>query len=469
MTENLINLSLFMKHPTPLHAPNAPRFFLATAAASLLLLHPASAATLSWNTGGTSDVWTIGGDANWITSTLTDVAWTDNNAAVFNNATGEAITINGTVTPSNTNPFVTVSGGGTWSFGGSGSIAGSGVLRVSGGTLDPRLTITNSNSFTGGTSITGGAVVNVQNSGALGSGNAQVSNSGSALELQGGVTLSHTVGVSDGATLRNVSGNNVITADVTASSGGSGSNISSDAGHLTLGNVSIGGTTSTARIRGASTGEITGNITETVALSKLTKQDAGTWTLSGTNSYTGATGVTAGTLLINGDSSAATGDMTVASTATLGGTGIVGGATTVNAGGTVAAGDGGADTLTFANGLNLSTVTSKAIFEAGDLIDVTGGTLNLASAWDLTISGLGYQDGGSVTLFTYTTAGTIFTNADITLVGLGFAPTGPLTLTDTGSAIVLNGISVVPEPSAWGLIAAAGTVFVIIRRRRTQA
>ena len=65
----------------------------------------------------------------------------------------------------------------------------------------------------------------------------------------------------------------------------------------------------------------------------ITKVGTGTWTLTNTNSYTGATNVNAGTLLINGTQTSATGTVTVAAGSTnatavrLGGTGTVGGAT----------------------------------------------------------------------------------------------------------------------------------------------
>ena len=62
----------------------------------------------------------------------------------------------------------------------------------------------------------------------------------------------------------------------------------------------------------------------------------GTTTLTGTNSYKGTTTVSAGTLLVNGDQSGATGPVTVTSGATLGGTGTIGGSTT-----TITISDGG--------------------------------------------------------------------------------------------------------------------------------
>ncbi len=60
----------------------------------------------------------------------------------------------------------------------------------------------------------------------------------------------------------------------------------------------------------------------------LVKQGLGTLELTASNSYTGETWVTAGTLLINGQQSAATGAVTVLSGATLGGSGASGGTLT---------------------------------------------------------------------------------------------------------------------------------------------
>lgn len=61
----------------------------------------------------------------------------------------------------------------------------------------------------------------------------------------------------------------------------------------------------------------------------LVKTGAGAWVFNGTGDYTGTTTVSAGTLLVNGDLSAATGDLTVAAGATLGGSGTIGGASTI--------------------------------------------------------------------------------------------------------------------------------------------
>ena len=86
----------------------------------------------------------------------------------------------------------------------------------------------------------------------------------------------------------------------------------------------------------------------------FTKAGPATLTLSGTNSYTGTTTVSAGTLKVNGSlGNTAT---TVGTDAALGGTGTIGGATTVN--GTVMPGDAAAGTLTINNTVALSATGS---------------------------------------------------------------------------------------------------------------
>jgi len=118
--------------------------------------------------------------------------------------------------------------------------------------------------------------------------------------------------------------------------------------------------------------------TGTVGLSKLGN---GTLILSGQNTFNGATTVTAGKLLINGNQSAATGATTVISSATLGGIGTIGGAITVNAGGTLAPGQtvgtlNAASSLTFGGDSTLGIEVNGA---TADRVNVTG-ALNIATA-----------------------------------------------------------------------------------------
>lgn len=107
----------------------------------------------------------------------------------------------------------------------------------------------------------------------------------------------------------------------------------------------------------------------------LTKAGTGKLTLTATgSSYTGATAVNAGTLLVNGTKTGA-GAVTVATTGTLGGSGSIAGAVTVQSGGTLAP---GADVgnLSFTSTVNLQTGSTYAAEIAGaasnDKIVATG-------------------------------------------------------------------------------------------------
>ena len=71
---------------------------------------------------------------------------------------------------------------------------------------------------------------------------------------------------------------------------------------------------------------------------RIEQAGTGTTILTGNNSYAGTTTVGAGTLLVNGDQSAATGLTSVASGATLGGIGTIGGDVTIAGGATLAPG-----------------------------------------------------------------------------------------------------------------------------------
>jgi fibronectin-binding autotransporter adhesin len=126
----------------------------------------------------------------------------------------------------------------------------------------------------------------------------------------------------------------------------------------------------------------------------VTKADAGTWVLSGGNTYTGSTTVSAGTLFINGDQSLATGAVSVASGATLGGNGTVGGLTTLASGATLSPGASPGN-LTFSQSLSF---TSGANYN-WQMLSATG-TAGATNAWDLvTVSGSLSVDSTSVDPF----------------------------------------------------------------------
>lgn len=329
------------------------------------------------------------------------------------------------------------------------------------------------NTYTGNTSVAAGTL-NIQNATALGStaGGTTVTN-GATLQLQGGYSyaaeaLTLTNSTSATAILQNVSGNNTWNGTITTTGNTASSfvRIQADAGTLTLAGAinTAANNNGSVVLQGASAINITGKISGTGGLiSGTVGAGAGSIrTLSNDNDYTGATSVTGGTLLINGNSSTAVGAVSVAAAGTIGGIGTVGGATTLN--GTLSPGQS-PGTLTFNTDLTVNNGATY-LFESGDLTNVNG-ILDLNDNWNLTLTGSGFADGGSVVLFNYFGGLAVSPDLDptINLVGLGFTPGGSLTLTDTGSSIVLNGISAIPEPDVVALIGALGGILLLRRRR----
>ena len=96
----------------------------------------------------------------------------------------------------------------------------------------------------------------------------------------------------------------------------------------------------------------------------IEKQGTGEWRLTGKNTYSGTTIVTAGTMIVNGQHTG-TGAITVRKGATLAGKGKLSGATTINIGGTLLIGDTLSTDkgLTFTGGLKLN---SGAILRLND-------------------------------------------------------------------------------------------------------
>jgi autotransporter-associated beta strand protein len=193
-------------------------------------------------------------------------------------------------------------------------------------------TISNTNTYTGNTQIgtlNGAGVLRAAASGALGGGTILFDGSGgnpgptSRLELINNITLANNVTLSQRnnttAAILSVSGNNILSGAIDLNTGGTSGNIQSDAGLLTLsGNIA----TTTAVVRnlhlgGAGNGLASGVISNGTGTVSVTKEGAGTWTLSGTNAYTGSTTVSDGTLGISQAVLADAATVNVAATAVL--------------------------------------------------------------------------------------------------------------------------------------------------------
>jgi autotransporter-associated beta strand protein len=204
----------------------------------------------------------------------------------------------------------------------------------------------------------------------------------------------------------------------------------------------------------------------------LTKEGAGVLILGGTNTYTGTTTVSNGVLAINGNNSAATGDVTVGANGILGGNGTVGGNTQVF--GSVSTGANPdifqVGTLNF-NGKDVTFNDNSSWFvdlvrdtnNMGDQIGNAGlfsiganVTLNLVS--DLST----FVYGNTYTIATYSS----FAGGEFS----GFAQGGVLAgyqINYGSNAITLTAV---PEPGTLGLLGLAlgGFFFRRIRRRRAE-
>ena len=270
---------------------------------------------------------------------------------------------------------VTMAGGilaGTGTIGGvaatSGTVAvgivGSGPISKTGaGVLELQGNGGASGNFTGNMTLAAGTI-KFTGTGSLGSISSSVANYSGVIANQGILEFAGTAtqslnGVISGAGSLAVTGggqvllqgNNTYAGGTTVSSGTataysttafgagavtvSGTGVVDLGGQATTNNFSVnggtlrGGSLSGSQVSGTS-GTISANLTGSGSFSKT---GSGSLILSGTNSHSGGTTVSAGTLLVHGT----TGAVTVASGGTLGGNGYVGN-TSVSSGGTIAAG-----------------------------------------------------------------------------------------------------------------------------------
>lgn len=314
-------------------------------------------------------------------------------------------------------------------------------------------TLAGSNSYSGGTTLTAGTL-RVGHDAALGTGT---------------LTISNGVFASDGATARTITnaitmGGNVQLGDATGT------------GALTLSNINLGTATRTLTVSNSTT--VAGVITNTGG---LTKSGAGTLILSRANNYSGATTINAGVLELSSNGSIAGSAATVGGAGTLLLTGGTAGAVTVNSGGLLAGvGTAGATAInsggalsigsspgimTFNGNLTLNPGSTSNFeingFEPGNFDLATGAGFNVSFGGTLNlIFSPGFNTTGSAQLFQFAT----YSNS--------FASVNPVGLADGFRAEFneINGlVTVVPEPSVWGLLGMGMIALLLARRRRGRA
>jgi autotransporter-associated beta strand protein len=221
-------------------------------------------------------------------------------------------------------------------------IVGAGLLEVQDSAT---VVINGTNGHTGGT-VVDRAKLLISNPGAVGSGLVFTDNSNpGVLQLSNNITLANPLqfgskpsAAGQAPNIENVSGTNTLSGPITMTANGAiGWGVYATAGHLVISGSTLRilpsqtsqNTSRILNLRGAAVGEWSGNINDTlnsVTNVQVRKEDAGTWTLSGSNSYSGPTVINNGTLLVNGR--IGTGAVTVNS-GTLGGTGVIQGPVTV--------------------------------------------------------------------------------------------------------------------------------------------
>ena len=378
------------------------------------------------------------------------------------------------------------------------------------------------NNYLGATTINAGNLTvdvdgGIQNAGVASALGAGTAGADSQINFSGG-TLNVSLGA--GSTDRQVRIGN---ATVTSTGGANINNNSANGSNPLLFsngafNSSVGGITVNRLLAlgGANTdanaisGVISDNNTAGGGTVSLTKSGSGRWILSGDNTYTGATTVSGGTLLVSTGGSIAQSSLTTVTTGTtLTANGTVG-AVAVNLGGTLnGAGTVGTTTvagtlnpgnspgvlnvngnLTMASGGNMvwelfantATQTTPAVFDQvvvnGDLAFASGSgiTLNFGttpsstvswsnSFWSSSQSFLIYDVAGSTTGFTnLSLLNTSFTDATGAALDL---LKGRFSLGQSGNDVFLN-YTAIPEPSAGALLGfgLGGLVLTRLLRRK---
>lgn len=359
-------------------------------------------------------------------------------------------------------------------------VSGSGGITIDCPINAGTVVLSGNNRFTGTVTVASGAL-RITNSNALGSavsaknivltngttGRPQLRLDGASGPIDLPATINFRTSNALGV-ITNEAGDNVLRGSITLASGGGDSGITVSTGSLRITGPIRCGTDSqrTLILGGVAAGLVEGPMSDGTSATRvlaLRKQDAGVWTLTGANTYTGATILNAGTLRINAPGYLGAGSAVTVNAATLGGDGTIGGSVTVNASGRLSPGlaEGAAGTLAIGGDLDVSVMTAdsgKLVFELGTASDqvTVGGMLGIGSGTlgfdDFTFTGHNGLTAGTYKLITSTGIRGILDPAKLNGTVGGF-----------NAALRLNGnyleLVLVPPFASWQSVnGATGTV-----------
>jgi fibronectin-binding autotransporter adhesin len=339
-------------------------------------------------------------------------------------------------------------GSGNWTV--EGSVFGSGTYTGATGALISKtgtgtLTLNGANVNTGITSITGGAIA-ITNGSALGTG---------STNIYGTSAASSSVGA-----IENTSGNNTLSGAITwSNTGGLFTNIVSQSGTLTLsGNITTSGSvtgTRTLNLGGAGNITTTGVISDGVATLGLSKNGAGTVTLSGPNTYTGGTTINGGTLAVGVNNALPTGTAIAITSGTLDMGSFTSTATSLDISNTA--------TLKFNMGSVAAGNSTALLALSGAFTETADGGSYVIDFGNSTFGSV-----GTYKLLSFSSVAGTFAANDFSVSNLASGVVGSLSLTGTNLSFIVTSISAVPEPSTYAALAGLVVLGLATMRRRKQ-